>query len=120
MKKIIANLLFGKLAREERARRNHNAKILQNLLNVEHDLKNRVNSMNNTVYTTKKAIEIANKTNFCNHNSLRSLEEADFRQIRERINDNEDEPDSLLTINPYSNLCATKCATIDARQKPKF
>ena len=79
MKKIIANLLFGKLAREERARRNHNARILQNLLNVEHDLKNRINSMNNTVYTTKKAIEIANKTNFCNHNSLRSLEEADFR-----------------------------------------
>ena len=40
--------------------------------------------------------------------------------MRERINDNEDEPDSLLTINPYSNLCATNDATIDARQKPKF
>ena len=79
MKKFIANLLFGKLAREERERRKHNARILQNLLNVEHDLKNRINDMNNTVYTTKKAIEIANKTNFCNHNSVRSLQEADFR-----------------------------------------
>ncbi len=78
MKKFIANLLFGKLVREERARRKHNAKILQNLLNVEHDLKNRINGMHNTVYTTKKAIEIANKTNFCNHNSFRSLQEADF------------------------------------------
>jgi hypothetical protein len=79
MKKFIANLLFGKLARKEKARRRHNARILQNLLNVEHDLKNRINNMNNTVYTTKKAIEIANKTKFCNHNSLKSLEEADFR-----------------------------------------
>lgn len=79
MKKFIANLLFGKFAHEERERRKHNARILQNLLNVEHDLKNRINDMNNTVYTTKKAIEIANKTNFCNHNSLRSLQEADFR-----------------------------------------
>ena len=40
--------------------------------------------------------------------------------MRERINDNEDEPDSLLTINPYSTNAATKCATNDARQKSKF
>lgn len=36
--------------------------------------------------------------------------------MRERINDNEDEPDSLLTINPYSNLYATNDATNAARQ----
>lgn len=79
MIKFLIKLFFGKAIRERNAARKHNARILQNLLNVEHDLKNRINSMNNTVYTTKKAIEIANKTKFCNHNSLRSLEEADFR-----------------------------------------
>ncbi len=83
MKKFIATIIRAimpnTVRQHEEQKRIHNARILQNLLNVEHDLKNRINSMNNTVYTTKKAIEIANKTNFCNHNSVRSLQEADFR-----------------------------------------
>lgn len=83
MKKIIATIIRfimpNTVSEHERNKRIHNARILQNLLNVEHDLKNRINNMNNTVYTTKKAIEIANKTNFCNHDSVRSLKEADFR-----------------------------------------
>ena len=127
MKKIIAAIIrvimpkaVREHEREEKARRIHNAVIMQNLLDNEHMIKDAVNKRFDTVYTTKKALKVARVYGISDYNSFKALQEADFRQIRKRINDNEDEPDSLLTINPYSILCATNDATNDARQKSKF
>ena len=127
MKKIVATIIrffmpkaVREHEREEKARRINNAVIMQNLLDNEHMIKDAVNKRFDTVYTTKKALKIARVYGMNDYNSALALRNADFRQIRERINDNEDEPDSLLTINPYSILCATNDATNDARQKSKF
>lgn len=127
MKKIIAAIIrffMPKAVRkheiEEKARRIHNANVLQHLLDAEHDLRDRVNEHQHIPSTTKKAVLMANKYGLSRYNSAKALKEADFRQIRERINDNEDEPDSLLIINPYSTNATTNDATNDAHQKSKF
>lgn len=91
MKKLLVALVYAferafningivtKTFREEKARRNHNSAILQNLLDCEHGLRDLINTNHNEVFTTKKAIEYANKIKFASYNSHRSLQEADFR-----------------------------------------
>lgn len=108
------------IRKHEENKRIHNANVLQRLLNLEHAIRDAYNRQNDTVYTTKKACLKALHDGLTDYNCLSSIENANFRQIRERINDNEDEPDSLLTINPYSTNAATKCATNDVDAKNKF
>lgn len=79
MKKFIANLLFGKLVREERARRKHNANVLQGLLNLEHNIRDTYNRQNDTVHTTKKACLEALSSGLTQYNCLLGIREADFR-----------------------------------------
>ena len=86
MKKILYKVLVwfdnninNSRVKKESQRQKHNAKILQNLLNCEHTLRDLINQNHNQVFTTKRAIEYANKIKFANYNSQRSLDEADFR-----------------------------------------
>jgi len=86
MKKIIAAIIrtimpneVRKHKREEKAKRIHNAIIMQNLLDAEHDLRNRVNEHQHIPSTTKKAVLMANKYGLSRYNSFEALKEADFR-----------------------------------------
>lgn len=83
MKKFIATIIraiMPKAVRQyEEQKRVHNARILQNLLNVEHDLRDRVNEHQFIPSTTKKAVLMANKYGFSRYNSVKALKEADFR-----------------------------------------
>lgn len=86
MKKIIATIIrffmpkaVRKHEREEKARRIHNAMIMQHLLDAEHDLRDRVNSHQHIPSTTKNAILKANIYGFSRYNSFEALKEADFR-----------------------------------------
>lgn len=127
MKKIIATIIrffmpkaVREHKREEKARRIHNANVLQGLLTLEHNIRDIYNKQNDTVYTTKKACLKALSSGLTDYNCLLGVKKADFRQIRERINDNEDEPDSLLTINPYSTNDATAYANNIPSKNPNF
>lgn len=64
---------------EEKARRIHNAVIMQNLLDNEHMIKDAVNKRFDTVYTTKKALKTARVYGMNTYNSFTALREADFR-----------------------------------------
>lgn len=86
MKKIIAAIIRAimpnevrKHKREEKAKRIHNANVIQHLLDAEHDLRNRVNEHQFIPSTTKKAVLMANKYGFSRYNSVKALKEADFR-----------------------------------------
>ena len=86
MKKIIAAIIrflmpkaVKEHEREEKARRIHNAVVMQNLLDNEHMLKNAVNARLDTAYTTKKALEMARVCGIYDYNSFTALKEADFR-----------------------------------------
>lgn len=86
MKKIIAAIIrvimpneVRKHKREEKAKRIHNANVLQHLLDAEHDLRDRVNEHQHIPSTTKNAILKANKYGLSRYNSFEALKEADFR-----------------------------------------
>ena len=86
MKKIIAAIIrflmpntIRKHEREEKARRIHNAVVMQNLLDNEHMIKDAVNKRFDTVYTTKKALKVGRVYGMNDYNSFRALKEADFR-----------------------------------------
>lgn len=86
MKKIIATIIrvimpnaVRKHEREEKARRIHNAVVMQNLLDNEHMIKDAVNKRFDTVYTTKKALKVARVYGMSDYNSFKALQEADFR-----------------------------------------
>lgn len=86
MKKIIASIIrffmpeaVRKHEREEKARRIHNAVVMQNLLDNEHLIKDAVNKRFDTVYTTKKALKTARVYGMNDYNSFKALKEADFR-----------------------------------------
>lgn len=86
MKKIIAAIIrvimpkaVREHEREEKIRHNHNAVIMQQLLDNEHMIKEAVNKRFDTVYTTKKALKTARVYGMSDYNSFRALQEADFR-----------------------------------------
>ena len=86
MKKIIAAIIRAimpnevrKHKREEKAKRIHNAVIMQNLLDNEHMIKDAVNKRFDTMYTTKKALKVARVYGISDYNSFKALQEADFR-----------------------------------------
>ena len=86
MKKIIAAIIrtimpneVRKHKREEKAKRIHNAVVMQNLLDNEHMIKEAVNKRFDTVYTTKKALKTARVYGMNTYNSFTALREADFR-----------------------------------------
>ena len=86
MKKIIATIIrvimpkaVREHEREEKARRIHNAVIMQNLLDNEHMIKDAVNKRFDTVYTTKKALKTARVYGMNDYNSALALRNADFR-----------------------------------------
>lgn len=86
MKKIISaiiRLLMPNTVRkheiEEKARRIHNAVIMQQLLDNEHMIKDSVNNRFNTVCTTKDALKIARIHGMTDYNSCEALRKADFR-----------------------------------------
>ena len=86
MKKIIATIIRAimpkvvrKHEQEEKARRIHNACVMQNLLDLEHMIKDAVNKRFDTVYTTKKALKTARVYGMSDYNSFKALQEADFR-----------------------------------------
>ena len=86
MKKIIAAIIrvimpneVRKHKREEKAKRIHNANVLQHLLDAEHDLRDRVNEHQHIPSTTKNAILKANKYGLSRYNSFEALKEAAFR-----------------------------------------
>ena len=85
MKKIIAAIIrvimpntIREHEREEKARRIHNAVVMQNLLDNEHRIKDAVNKRFDTVYTTKKALEAARVYGMNTYNSFTALKEAGF------------------------------------------
>lgn len=85
MKKIIAAIIrvimpnaVREHEREEKARRIHNAVIMQNLLDNEHMIKEAVNKRFDTVYTTKKALKVSRVYGMNDYNSFTALQEADF------------------------------------------
>ena len=86
MKKIIAAIIRAimpnevrKHKREEKAKRIHNAVVMQNLLDNEHMIKDAVNKRFDTVYTTKKALKVARVYGMDDYNSALALRNADFR-----------------------------------------
>ena len=86
MKKIIAAIIrtimpneVRKHKREEKARRIHNAVVLQSLLNLEHNIRDTYNRQNDTVYTTKKACIKAFSSGLTDYNYLLGVKNADFR-----------------------------------------
>lgn len=86
MKKIIAVIIRAimpnevrKHKREEKAKRIHNAVVMQTLLDNEHMIKEAVNNHFDTVYTTKKALKTARVYGRSDYNSFKALKEADFR-----------------------------------------
>ena len=86
MKKIIATIIRAIMPntirqheREEKARRAHNANVLQGLLNLEHNIRDVYNRENGTVYTTKKACLKALHSGLTDYNPLISIKTADFR-----------------------------------------
>ena len=86
MKKIIAAIIRSFMPkavreheREEKARRIHNAVVMQTLLDNEHMIKEAVNKRVDTVYTTKKALKTARVYGMSTYSSVRALIEADFR-----------------------------------------
>ena len=86
MKKCIAAIIrvimpneVRKHKREEKAKRIHNAVIMQTLLDNEHMIKDAVNNHFDTVYTTKKALKVARVYGMNDYNSFKALKEADFR-----------------------------------------
>lgn len=83
MKKFIATIIraiMPKVVRQhEKAKRVHNANVIQHLLDAEHDLRDRVNEHQFIPSTTKKAVLMANKYGLSRYNSVKALKEADFR-----------------------------------------
>jgi hypothetical protein len=86
MKKIIAAIIrtimpneVRKHKREEKAKRIHNAVVMQTLLGNEHMIKDAVNKRFDTVYTTKKALKTSRVYGMNDYNSALALRNADFR-----------------------------------------
>lgn len=86
MKKIIAAIIRSfmpnavrKHEREEKAKRIHNANVMQELLDNEHALRDRVNGHEHIPSTTKNAILKANRYGLNRYNSFEALRNADFR-----------------------------------------
>ena len=86
MKKIIAAIIRSFMPnaireheREEKAKRIHNAVVMQTLLDNEHMIKEAVNKRFDTVYTTKKALKVGRVYGMNTYNSFTALQEADFR-----------------------------------------
>ena len=86
MKKIIANIIRAimpkAIKQHEKEKKNkhiHNAVIMQNLLDIEHMIKDAVNERFDTVYTTKKALKTARVYGISDYNSALALEKADFK-----------------------------------------
>lgn len=86
MKKIIAGIIrfvmpnaIRQHEKEKEIKRNHNAVIMQNLLDNEHMIKEAVNKRFNTVYTTKKALKTARVYGMNDYNSAEALKKADFK-----------------------------------------
>jgi len=86
MKKIIAAIIrffmsnaIRQHEREEKAKRRHNAIVLQGLLNLEHNIRDTYNRQNGTVYTTKKACLKALSSGLTDYNCLLGIKNADFR-----------------------------------------
>ena len=86
MKKIIATIIrfvmpkaIKQHEKEEKARRIHNANVMQELLDNEHDLRDRINAHFDTVYTTKKALRLGYVNDMTDYNSYFALQEADFK-----------------------------------------
>ena len=85
MKKIIATIIRAIMPkairqheRKEKAKRIHNACVMQNLLDLEHDIKSAVNEEFDTAYTTKKALIVARTYRMSDYRSDIALERADF------------------------------------------
>ena len=86
MKKIIATIIrfvmpkaIKQHEKEEKARRIHNAVIIQSLLDNEHMIKDAVNERFDTVYTTKKALKTARVYGISDYRSDIALDNADFK-----------------------------------------
>ena len=82
MKKIIAAIIrsfMPKAVREHKAKRVHNANVMQSLLDHEHELRDMVNNDCNQVFTTKYALRYGNSQRFFTYSSHRALKNADFR-----------------------------------------
>ena len=86
MKKIIATIIrfvmpkaIKQHEKEEKARRIHNAVIIQSLLDNEHRIKDAVNERFDTVYTTKKALKTARVYGISDYRSDIALDNADFK-----------------------------------------
>ncbi len=86
MKKIIAAIIrtiMPKAVRkhkiEEKAKHRHNANVMQELLDTEHALRDRINGHEYIPSTTKNAILKANRYGLDRYNSFEALRNADFR-----------------------------------------
>ena len=86
MKKIIATIIRFVMPKaikqheeEKRNKHIHNAVIMQNLLDLEHMIKDAVNKRFDTVYTTKKALKTARVYGMSDYNSAKALKEARFK-----------------------------------------
>ena len=86
MKKIIVAIIrfvmpnaIRQHEKEVKTKHSYNATIIQQLLDAEHDIRDRVNERFDTVYTTKNAIKCANANGIVKYNSVRALNEARFK-----------------------------------------
>lgn len=83
MKKIIATIIRfvmpKTIRKHEKAKRIHNAKVLQHLLNLEHNIRDTYNRQNDTVYTTKKACLEALSSGLTDYNCLLGVKKSSFR-----------------------------------------
>lgn len=82
MIKFIIRLLFGKAILKRNQARKHNAIVLQELLDKEHNMRDTINKDREQNWTTKDAIIMANAFGYNGdeyYNSHIALRNADFR-----------------------------------------
>lgn len=79
MIKFLIELFFKKEIEERKRIRKHNAKQLQCLLDIEHRIRDDYNRVNNTVFTTAKALDHAYAEGFDDYNRNTSMALTDFK-----------------------------------------
>lgn len=79
MIKFLIELFFKKEIEERKKIRIHNAKQLQCLLDIEHRIRDDYNQVNNTVFTTAKALDHAYAEGFDDYNRHSAIAWSDFK-----------------------------------------
>ena len=79
MIKFLIELFFKKELAERKAKREHNATVVQYLLDREHFIRDTYNDKYNTCHTTAKAIDVAVANKIITYNRHTALKDANYR-----------------------------------------